>query len=57
MPRVRTTLAKSSFYYRGMQIWNSLDPTLYKAKKLSDFKSVYVTVCTIFYVCQGTVEK
>ena len=34
--RVRTTLAKKSLYFRGMQIWNSLNPTHYEARKLVD---------------------
>ena len=25
--RVRTSLAKNGFYFRGTKIWNSLDPT------------------------------
>jgi len=39
--RVRTTLAKNSFYFRGTQLWNSLNPLLYAAKKLEQFKSLY----------------
>ena len=41
VPRVRTTLAKYSFYYRGTQIWNSLNPVLYTTRKLEQFKSIY----------------
>ena len=41
VPRVRTTLAKHSFYFRGTQIWNSLNPILYATRKLEQFKSVY----------------
>ena len=45
VPRVRTTLAKHSFYFRGTQIWNSLNPTLYTARKLEQFKTVYRSLC------------
>ena len=41
VPRVRTTLAKSSFYFRGTKIWNSLNPTLYEVKRLASFKLLY----------------
>jgi len=41
VPRVRTTLAKHSFYFWGMQIWNSLNPILYTTRKLEQFKSFY----------------
>ena len=41
VPRVRTTLAKHSFYFRGTQIWNSLNPILYATRKLEQFISVY----------------
>ena len=41
VPRVRTTFAKHSFYFRGTQIWNSLNPILYAIRKLEQFKSVY----------------
>ena len=41
VPRVRTTLAKHSFYFRGTQIWISLNPILYATRKLEQFKSVY----------------
>ena len=41
VPRVRTTLAKHSFYFRGTQIWNSLNPILYAIRKLEQFKLVY----------------
>ena len=44
VPRVRTAIAKSSFYFRGTQIWNSLDPTLYIARKLENFKVLYKTL-------------
>ena len=45
VPRVRTTLAKHSFYFRGTQIWNPLNPTLYTTRKLEQFKSVYQSLC------------
>ena len=32
--RARTTLAKHSFYFRGSQLWNSLNPLLYVTRKL-----------------------
>ena len=52
VPRVRTTLAKHSFYFRGTQIWNSLNPTLYTTRKLEQFKLVYQSLCLLFvYVC------
>ena len=41
IPRVRTSLAKNSFYFRGTKIWKSLDLTLYAANKLTHFKSLY----------------
>ena len=41
VPRVRTTMAKNSFYFSGTQIWNSLNPTLYTARKLANFKLLY----------------
>ena len=41
VPRVRTSLAKNGFYFRGTKIWNSLDPILYAAKKLTNFKFLY----------------
>jgi len=40
-PRVRTSLAKNGFYFRGTKIWNSLNSTLYAAKKLTNFKFLY----------------
>ena len=40
-----STLAKHSFYYRGTQIWNSLNPVLYTTRKLDQFKSVYQSLC------------
>ena len=39
--RVQTTLAKHSFYYWGIQIWNSLNPVLYTARKLKQFKLLH----------------
>jgi len=39
VPRVRTSLAKNGFYFQGTKIWNSLDPTLYAAKKLTNLNS------------------
>ena len=44
VPRVRTTLAKQSFYFRGSQLWNSLNPLLYASRKLEQFKSLYKTL-------------
>ena len=41
VPRVRTTIARHSFYYRGVQIWNSLNPALYAARRLDRFKFLY----------------
>ena len=41
VPRVRTNIAKDSFYFRGTQIWNSLNPTLYAARTLDNFKLLY----------------
>ena len=38
---IRTIFAKRSFYYRGTQIWNSLNPVLYTTRKLDQFRSVY----------------
>ena len=38
---IRTIFAKHSFYYRGTQIWNSLNPVLYTTRKLDQFRSVY----------------
>ena len=55
VPRVQTTLAKLSFYFRGTQIWNSLNPTLY-TRKLEQFKSVYQSLCWLFvHVCSYVV--
>ena len=41
VPRVRTNIAKSSFYFRGTQIWNSLNPTLHAARTLNNLKLLY----------------
>jgi len=53
VPRVRTSLAKNSFYFRGTKIWNSLDSTLYAANKLTHFKCTghFYTVALCVYVC------
>ena len=48
IPRVQTTLAKHSFYIQGTQIWNSLNPVLYTARKLEKFKSLYQSLYWIF---------
>ena len=40
VPRVRTTTAKK-FLFCGTQIWNSLNPTLYTARTLANFKLLY----------------
>ena len=57
----------TSFYFRGTQIWNSLNPTLYAARTLDNFKLLYrsflcdyVILCVIailYVACQGTAEK
>ena len=50
--RVQTTLAKHCFYFRGTQIWNSLNPILYTTRKREQLKSVYQSLCWPFvYVC------
>ena len=41
VPRVRTNLGKGSLYFRGTQIWNSLNPLLYVTGKLEHFKTLY----------------
>jgi len=35
VPRVRTTYGKNSFYYKGTQIWNSLNASIYAATSLA----------------------
>jgi len=42
--RVQTTLVKYSFYFPGSQLWNTLNPVLYEARKLEQFKTVYKTL-------------
>ena len=55
VPKVKTTLAMN-FYFRGKQIWNSLNPTLYEVRKLADFKSIYkALLCTYVIVYLITV--
>jgi len=39
VPQVQTTLAKHSFYFRGSQLWNSLNPHLYASRKIEQFKT------------------
>ena len=41
IPFVRTTMAKTSFYYQGAVLWNSLDQSLYSSTTLATFKSRY----------------
>ena len=41
VPRVRTTYGKNSLYYKGTQIWNSLNASLYAAATLGQFKHLY----------------
>ena len=49
VPRVRTTLAKYSFYFRGTQLWNSLNPLLYATKNLNNLKR-YINLWLCNYV-------
>jgi len=41
VPRVRTNYGKNSFYYKGTQIWNSLNASLYAVAMLGQFKHLY----------------
>ena len=41
VPKVRTTHGKNSLYYKGTQIWNSLNALLYTAAILGQFKHLY----------------
>jgi len=50
VPRVRTSLAKNSFYFRGTKIW-TLDTTLYAAKKLTNFKFLYKSLYSSVCIC------
>ena len=40
-PRIRTTYGKNNLYYKGTQIWNSLNASLYAAATLGQFKHLY----------------
>ena len=42
IPRVRTTYGKAGLYYKGAQIWNALDPSLYIAATLKEFKITFI---------------
>ena len=57
VPRVQTTLAKHSFCFRGTQIWNSLNPTLYTTRKLKQFKSVYQSTNRVCMYVLGHCRK
>ena len=41
VPRVRTTYGKTSLYFKGTQVWNALDASLYTAATLGQFKHMY----------------
>jgi len=41
VPQVRTSFGKDSFYYKGTQIWNSLNVSIYAATTLAQFKHLY----------------
>jgi len=49
VPRVQTTLAKHSFYFRGSQLWNTLNPVLYEARKCDNLKR-FIKLCLSNYV-------
>ena len=40
VPRVRTSYGINSFYYKGIQIWNSLNASIYAATSLAQFKQL-----------------
>ena len=42
--RVRTSYGKNSFYYKGMQIWNSMNASIYTAATLGQFKHLYINL-------------
>ena len=44
MPRVRTLYGINNFYYKGTQIWNSLNATIYAATSLAQFKQLYKSI-------------
>ena len=44
LPRVRTTYGKAGLYYKGIQIWNALDSSLYAAATFNEFKHLYKLV-------------
>ena len=45
VPRVRTIYAKNSLYYKGTQIWNLLNASLYAAATLGQFKHLNKYYC------------
>ena len=44
LPRVGTTYGKAGLYYKGVQIWNVLDSSLYAAATFKEFKHLYKPV-------------
>ena len=44
---VKTNMGKSSLYYRGAVIWNSLDEALYDCDSVSSFKLLYKQIYSI----------
>ena len=41
VPRVRTNYGKSSLYFRGTFLWNSLHPSLYTLQSVALFKRTF----------------
>ena len=59
VPKVRTTIAKNSFYFHGTQIWNSLDPILGNWIALKYYKN-HFCICNyiiyMYYSCMFVVS-
>ena len=50
-PKVSHHSKKTVFIFCGTQIWNSLNPTLYTARKLANFKLLYKSLLRIYVNC------
>ena len=63
VPRVQTTLAKHSFYYRGPQIWNSLNRVLYTIQleslnNLNRCTNLYIDcLCKYVLLCRALLKS
>ena len=50
--QIHSSIGKSSFYYCGVLIWNSLPPNLCGTDRLSNFKATYKQLCCTYLFCK-----